>query len=78
MIVKLPDWMWLGEWQGFAFFTIVFIRYDSPSLLRHEQAHVEQWRKEPLTFHIKYLWYLFKVGYKNNPYEIAARKSEEE
>ncbi len=68
--------MWVGEWWGFAFFTIIFIRYNEPHMIRHEQAHVDQWRRDPWAFHIKYLWYNCTIGYHDNPYEIEAREAE--
>lgn len=46
-------------------------------LFRHELEHVYQVQKEGwLCFYTKYLWYQLTVGYKNNPYEIAATKTE--
>jgi len=46
-------------------------------ILRHESAHVEQWRRYGLVgFLARYLWYHFKYGYARNPFEIAARKAE--
>ncbi|HUF49977.1 MAG TPA: DUF4157 domain-containing protein [Longimicrobiales bacterium] len=45
-------------------------------LLRHELAHVEQWRREPLTFPLRYMWQQLRHGYRGNAYEVAARAAE--
>ena len=45
-------------------------------LLRHELAHVEQWRRAPLTFPLRYAWQHLRHGYRANPYEVAARAAE--
>ena len=45
-------------------------------LLRHELAHVAQWRERPLTFGFRYLWCHFRYGYAANPYEVEARHAE--
>jgi len=45
--------------------------------LRHEQAHVEQWRRFGLLgFLVRYLWSHFRYGYEGNPFEIEARRAE--
>ncbi|MCI6475324.1 MAG: hypothetical protein MSA07_06465 [Mucispirillum sp.] len=47
------------------------------TLYKHEQAHIEQVKKHGrLKFIVKYLFYNIKYGYKNNPYEVEARKYE--
>ena len=49
----------------------------SDDVLRHEWAHVEQWRRHGLMgFLVRYLWYHWKFGYANNPFEIEARRAE--
>ncbi len=49
----------------------------SPSLVRHELKHVEQYKKMGfLTFLVVYLYYSLKYGYYNNPLEIEARAAE--
>jgi len=45
-------------------------------LLRHELAHVEQWRRHPLSFPLRYTLGHVRHGYRNNPYEVAARAAE--
>jgi hypothetical protein len=45
-------------------------------LLHHELTHVEQWRRRPLTFPLRYAWQHLRHGYRNNPYEAEARAAE--
>src|SRR5690606_38432982 len=39
-------------------------------LLRHERAHVEQWKAAPWTFAVRYAWQPLRRGYRDNPYEV--------
>lgn len=48
----------------------------TPGLMRHELAHVRQWRHRPVTFPIRYAWQHLKHGYRDNPYEVEARGAE--
>jgi hypothetical protein len=59
--------------------TIVIHPAVSPTerLLRHELAHVEQWRRHPLIFPIDYVWKHIRYGYTDNPYEKQARDAED-
>ncbi len=46
-------------------------------LLRHEAKHLEQIRRDGrIVFSAKYLYWLIRRGYWNNPYEIEARAAE--
>lgn len=45
-------------------------------LLRHELEHVRQWQRHPLTFPLRYALNHLKYGYRENPYELAAREAE--
>ena len=45
-------------------------------LLRHELEHVRQWQRHPLTFPLRYALNHLKYGYRDNPYERAAREAE--
>jgi hypothetical protein len=45
-------------------------------LLRHELAHVRQWRQRPLMFPLHYAWLHVRHGYRANPYEVEARVAE--
>jgi hypothetical protein len=55
---------------------ILFAEKNPPYwLYRHEMQHVIQiWRDGYWTFHIKYIYYLIKDGYHDNPYEVEARE----
>ena len=49
-------------------------RLNDSGLISHESIHIEQMQREgAIVFTFKYLWYLLKYGYWNNPYEIEAR-----
>lgn len=48
----------------------------TPELLRHELAHVRQWRRHPLSFPIRYAFAHLKHGYHDNPFEVEARVAE--
>lgn len=48
----------------------------SEALLRHELAHVRQWRERPWTFAVRYAVQHLRYGYRDNPYEVEARKAE--
>lgn len=45
-------------------------------LLRHELAHVRQWRQEPVSFPLRYVLNHLRYGYRDNPYEVEARHAE--
>jgi hypothetical protein len=49
----------------------------TPRLLRHELAHVRQWRHRPASFPVSYVWHHFRHGYRDNPYEVEARAAEQ-
>lgn len=71
-IYKLPKMM-----EGIVLYPFVLFRNgpsESRYLFRHELEHVYQVRRDGFfKFYIKYIWYNFKVGYWNNPYEAEAR-----
>ena len=46
-------------------------------LIRHELAHVRQWRSRPLAFPLLYVWNHLRFGYRANPYEVEARRAED-
>ena len=44
----------------------------------HEDEHKRQWARDGhVGFALKYLWWLFRRGYWNNPYEVEARAAAE-
>ena len=46
---------------------------------KHERQHIEQMKRDGrFAFTLKYLFFQFKYGYRNNPYEIDARKAANE
>ena len=51
---------------------IITERPDLPEVICHEMVHVEQYKKYPLTFLIKYWYYNWKYGYDKNPFEVEA------
>lgn len=58
---------------------IIVVHPETPlteRLLRHELAHVRQWRAAPWTFAARYAWWHVRHGYRENPYEVEARKAE--
>lgn len=51
--------------------------YITAKHYNHEACHIEQVKRDGrLKFIVKYLYYNIKYGYKNNPYEVEARKYE--
>src|SRR5690606_41430626 len=50
----------------------------TPRLLRHELMHVRQWQRDRLGFPFRYAWYHLRYGYGGNPYEIEARRAEQD
>jgi len=60
----------LGNW--------LIVRKDSNNLeyvIEHEKVHFRQWCEEGSYFRwlFKYVRYLIKYGYEENPYEVEAR-----
>ncbi len=46
-------------------------------LIAHEVKHLEQIQRDGIVaFSVKYLWWLIRYGYRDNPYEIEARAAE--
>lgn len=74
--IRIP-WHWFPWGDGFTLAFIVFVRPGCENVYHHELQHVRQFWAEPLTFHVKYLYYLWKYGYYDNPYEVEAYKVQE-
>jgi hypothetical protein len=56
---------------------VLHSHWDDETLRRHELAHIEQIRRDgAIRFSVRYVWYLARHGYRNNPYEIEAYKRE--
>ena len=70
---------------GFTFFNgTVWLRPNMDAetkhrVMVHEARHIFQINRDGyLKFTVKYLYYLARYGYRNNPYEIDARKAANE
>ena len=79
--IWLRPFMKLCRFQGWAsFWRVAYVLpgYESDQkLIRHELKHLEQIERDGrLVFSIKYLWWLLRYGYCDNPYEVEARKAE--
>ena len=76
----------IGRWfmEGYpakfhALFWVGFLTFHGPRprygnwLLKHELIHYQQAKREGwFLWNIRYYWHLWRVGYRNNPYEIEA------
>jgi hypothetical protein len=52
-------------------------RMQDEGLIRHEQAHWEQYKRMGLLgFYVTYLWLTIRHGYWNNPMEVEARAAQ--
>ncbi len=75
---------WLMRRAGFkgwtSFWQVVYVlpgHESNERLLRHEAEHLRQIERDGrLVFAVRYLWWLARYGYWNNPYEIEARAAE--
>lgn len=67
--IGFPSWV-----DGFTFWPFIFVREGSSrTLLEHEKIHFKQQARGLLIFfYLKYIYYNWKYGYKNNPYEVYA------
>jgi hypothetical protein len=73
-----------GKMDGLTLWRTIYVqdRFWSPDalnqsaieLLFHELTHVEQFRRNPVRFPVKYLIDHFRFGYFNNPAEVEARE----
>jgi hypothetical protein len=63
-----------GTTKGITLWPFVFITdKKSRTLIEHEKIHIKQAENGwVIGFYLKYLYYHFTKGYKNNPYEIEA------
>ena len=66
-----------GDYKGLAIWPFIFmVNPDDEALLRHEMVHIKQQLDGWLIgFYVKYLYYQWKYGYWNNPYEVEARRA---
>lgn len=76
--IKIP-WRLFPWGDAFTLGPIIFIRPNSSEgLYQHELVHVKQFWNQPFTFWIKYLYYLLKYGYRDNPFEVEAYKVQDD
>jgi len=76
---------WMLRWRGFAGVCLppfgIFILAEhmySDRLIRHEQAHWQQWqRMGTVRYYATYVWQVLRYGYRNAPMEIEARAAEQ-
>lgn len=77
-VFKVSKWV-LPLGYGLTLYKIILVRKDSndlPYVVAHENAHLKQWVKIGFfKFPFLYTKELLKNGYKNNKYEVSARKS---
>ena len=87
--VEVGGWkLWLLKKMGFLGFTFfngtVWLRPDMDAetkyrVMTHEARHIFQIKRDGyIKFTIKYLYYLARYGYRQNPYEVDARKAANE
>lgn len=64
------------------FIIICWVKNPPEQLIKHENVHIKQWIKQPLTYHIRYFAAMFKnklsgmswrEAYLAIPYEVEAR-----
>lgn len=70
-------------YTAWVLFPFMFIRHAkedfSDRLFRHEMEHVYQVMRDGWwVFYVKYLYWLARYGYMDNPYEVEARSREDE
>lgn len=73
-----PITNWGGRWHGIVLYPNILFRDTkdevSQRLYRHELEHIYQIQRiGRFRYYLKYWMYWFKHGYRNNPYEVAAR-----
>jgi len=77
-------WRWVLKAFGLAAVTMpwrtIHVLPDHEAdagLLRHEIVHIKQIERDgPLTFSARYLFWLLRYGYRDNPYEVEAYAEE--
>lgn len=73
-------WRWLLELLGLVAIVMPWRRVyilpewiGNPIIRRHELVHIEQIDRDgAVRFSVKYLWWLLRYGYSQNPYELEA------
>lgn len=82
MILKFNHWSLrlFPKWvDAFAFRDTIYVRGNTLShkLLRHEQKHLEQYKRYGVAkFLFYYFWYFICYGYETHPFEVEAKENE--
>ncbi len=64
---------WWGAFRGLALGPLVLVADPrDAALVCHELCHVRQFYRQPLSFAPRYLWELYRVGYRRNRFEREA------
>jgi hypothetical protein len=77
---RLARWTLPRKYLAVTLGSHVFTRlgYLEDSILRHEAAHVRQWKRHGLVrFAVLYIWFHVRYGYWRNPFEVEARLEED-
>lgn len=77
----IAAYMHTCKFDGWAsFWRVIYVlpgHENDQRLLRHERCHLEQIERDGwVVFSVKYLWWLCRYGYWNNPYKVEARAAE--
>lgn len=80
VVVRQGFWRWFLQCTGLAAITMpwrrIYIREecaDRQDIIRHELVYIEQMNRDgAVMFSVKYLWWLWRQGYWENPYEQEA------
>lgn len=83
---RIVRWLFPRWVRGVTLYPFILLRErraevvaDGERLLLHEWAHVQQIRRlGALRFYALYLWYSARHGYRDNPFEVEARRQVEE
>ena len=78
---RVPFWWVPGNRNitGLTLWNRIYLKEGAASfeLLFHELTHVEQFRRSPLLFPLRYIIHHFRYGYADNPAEVEARERSE-
>lgn len=78
----IEKWMQFWRYYGLAtpwgvIYYIDEVSSNDQSLRRHEKTHIRQMERDGIfKYMVMYNYYWIVKGYKNNPYEMEARKAE--
>lgn len=82
MTIKIKEivckrWFLPKKFVAITLYPFIFYHGQPTEAIRHhELVHILQViRVGWIKFHLLYLWYSIKYGYKNNPFEVEARET---